>query len=81
LLDHYLMLLKAGWPLYLFDKIVGFMEKHARHTFQKGVTLPHWKTLIKQMQQKHNVPLPLPIPVLLENGTEGTLQYHRRCKE
>jgi hypothetical protein len=25
------------------------MEKHARHTFQKGVTLPCWETLIKQM--------------------------------
>jgi hypothetical protein len=29
LLDLYLMLLKAGSLLYLFDKIVGFMEKHA----------------------------------------------------
>jgi hypothetical protein len=40
LLDLYLMLSKAGSPLYLFNEIVGFMEKHARHTFQKGVTLP-----------------------------------------
>jgi hypothetical protein len=55
------MLLKARSLLYLFDEIVGFMEKHAGHTFQKGVTLPHQETLIKQMQQKHNVPPPLPI--------------------
>jgi hypothetical protein len=47
LLDLYLMLSEAGSPLYLFDKVVGFMEKHARHTFQKGVTLPRQETLIK----------------------------------
>jgi hypothetical protein len=41
LLDLYLMLSKAGSPLYLFDDIVGFVEKHAGHTFHKGVTLPH----------------------------------------
>jgi hypothetical protein len=40
LLDLYLMLSKAGSPLYIFDEIVGFVEKHAKHTFQKGVTLP-----------------------------------------
>jgi hypothetical protein len=33
LLDLYLMLLKAGSPLYLFNKIVGFIEKHVGHTF------------------------------------------------
>jgi hypothetical protein len=77
LLDLYLMLLKARSPLYLFDKIVGFIEKHAGHTFQKGVTLPHQETLIKRMQQKHNVPPPVSIPVVLENGTKGTAQYHR----
>jgi hypothetical protein len=55
------------------------VEKHTGHTFQKGVTLPHQETLIKQMQQKHNVSPPVPIPVVLENGTEGTPQYrHRR---
>jgi hypothetical protein len=32
------------------------VEKHAGHTFQKGVTLPRKETLMKQMQQKHNVP-------------------------
>jgi hypothetical protein len=41
LLDLYRMLSKAGSPLYLFNEIVGFVEKHAGHTFQKGVTLPH----------------------------------------
>jgi hypothetical protein len=51
LLDLYLMLSKAGSPLYLFDDIVGFMEKHAGRTFHKGVTLPHQETLIKGMQQ------------------------------
>jgi hypothetical protein len=40
LLDLYLMLLKAGSPLYLFNDIVGFMEKRAGYTFHKGVTLP-----------------------------------------
>jgi hypothetical protein len=40
LLDLYLMLSKAGSQLYLFNKIVGFIKKHAWHTFQKGVTLP-----------------------------------------
>jgi hypothetical protein len=39
LLDLFLMLSKAS-PLYLFGKIVGFMEKCAGHTFQNGVTLP-----------------------------------------
>jgi hypothetical protein len=43
LLDLHLMLLKAGSPLYLFDDIVGFVEKHA------GVTLPHQETLMKSM--------------------------------
>jgi hypothetical protein len=57
------------------------VEKHAGHTFQKGVTLPCWETLIKQMQQKYNVPPPVPIPVVLENGTEGTPQYCRRCED
>ncbi len=33
------------------------------------------------MQQKHNVPSPVPIPVVLENGTKGMPQYHRRRKE
>jgi hypothetical protein len=47
LLDLYLMLSKAGSPLYLFDEIVGFMKKHARHTFHKGVTHPCQETLIK----------------------------------
>jgi hypothetical protein len=78
LLDLYLMLLEAGSPLYLLDKVVSFVEKHAGHTFQKGVTLPCQKTLIKQIQQQHNVPPPVPIPVVLENGTEGTPQY--RCQ-
>jgi hypothetical protein len=41
LLDLYLMLLEAGSPLYLFNDVVGFAERHAGHTFQKGVTLPH----------------------------------------
>jgi hypothetical protein len=41
LLDLYLMLSEAGSPLYLFDEVVGFVEKHAGRTFQKGVTLPH----------------------------------------
>jgi hypothetical protein len=41
LLDLYLMLSEAGSPpLYLFDEVVGFVEKHAGHTFQKGATLP-----------------------------------------
>jgi hypothetical protein len=75
LLDLYLMLSKAGSLLYLFDEIVGFMEKHAGQTFQTHVTLPHQETLIKQKQQKHNVPAPLPIPVVLENGTEGMPEY------
>jgi hypothetical protein len=77
LLDLYLMLSKGGSPLYLFDKIVGFVEKHAGHTFHKGVTLPCQQTQIKQMCQKHNVPAPVPIPVVLENGTEGTPEYCR----
>jgi hypothetical protein len=47
LLDLYLMLSKAGSPPYLFYEVVGFMEKHAGHTFQKGVMLPHQETLIK----------------------------------
>jgi hypothetical protein len=81
LLDLYIMLSKAGSPLYCFDNIVGFMEKHAGHTFQKGVTLPHQENLIKKMQKKHNVPPPVPIPVVFENGTEGTPQYHHRCNE
>jgi hypothetical protein len=33
------------------------------------------------MQQMHNVPAPVPIPVVLENGTKGTSQYHHRRKE
>jgi hypothetical protein len=75
------MLSKAGSPLYLFDDIVGFVEKHAGHTFHKGVTLPRQKTLIKRMQQKHNVPAPVPIPVVLENGTKGRPEYRCRREE
>jgi hypothetical protein len=41
LFNLYLILSKAGSLLYLFDEIVGFVAKHVRHTFQKGVTLPH----------------------------------------
>jgi hypothetical protein len=33
------------------------------------------------MQQKHNVPPPVPIPVVLENGTEGKPQYPCLRKE
>jgi hypothetical protein len=77
LLDLYLMLLKAGSQLYLFNEIVGFMEKNAGHTDQKGVALPHRETLIKQMQQKHNIPAPVPIPIvqILLNKCSSMLQY------
>jgi hypothetical protein len=75
------MLSEARSLLYLFNKVVGFLEKHARCTFQKGVTLPHQETLIKQMQQQHNVPPPVPIPVVLENGTKGTPQYCHRHED
>jgi hypothetical protein len=78
LLDLYLMLWKSRSPLYLFDEIVGFLEKHTGLTFQKSVTLPCQETLIKHMQQKHNVPPPVPMPVELENGTKGTPQYYHR---
>jgi hypothetical protein len=47
LLDLYLMISKAGSLLYFFEEVVGFMEKHAGHAFQKGVTLPHQETLTK----------------------------------
>jgi hypothetical protein len=80
LLDLYLMLLKAGSPLHLFDEIIGFMEKHTEHTFQKGVTLPHQETLIKQMKQKHKIPPPVPIAVILENSTEGTPEYDMKIQ-
>jgi hypothetical protein len=33
------------------------------------------------MQQQHNIPHPVPIPVILENGTEGTPQYCRRRED
>jgi hypothetical protein len=33
------------------------------------------------MQQKHNVPHPVSIPVVLENGTKGMAQYHHRREE
>jgi hypothetical protein len=33
------------------------------------------------MQQKHNVPAPVPIPVVHENGMEGTPEYRRQRKE
>jgi hypothetical protein len=33
------------------------------------------------MQQKHNIPAPVPIPVVLENGTEGRPEYCRRHEE
>jgi hypothetical protein len=33
------------------------------------------------MQQKHNVPAPVPIPVVLENGTEVRPEYYRPRKE
>jgi hypothetical protein len=77
LLDLYLMLSKAGSLLYLFNEIVGFMEKHVGHTDQKGVTLPCQETLIKQMQQKHNIPAPVPIPVvqIVLNKCLAMLQY------
>jgi hypothetical protein len=35
LLDLILMLSEAGSPLYLFDEVVGFVEKHAGHTFRR----------------------------------------------
>jgi hypothetical protein len=34
-----------------------------------------------QPQQKHNIPAPVPIPVVLENGTEGRPEYRHRRKE
>jgi hypothetical protein len=33
------------------------------------------------MQQKHNIPAPVLIPVVLENGTVGTPEYRHPCKE
>jgi hypothetical protein len=38
------MLSKVGSPQYLFNKIVGFVAKHAGHTFHMGVTLPRQET-------------------------------------
>jgi hypothetical protein len=83
LLDLYLMLSKAGSPLYLFkNEIVGFVEKHAGHTFQKGVTLPHQETLIKQMQQKHNVPAQYPYQLYLRMAPRAAMPKDRRqCKQ
>jgi hypothetical protein len=37
LLDLYLMLSKAGSPLYLFNEIVGFVEKHSPDTQSRRV--------------------------------------------
>ena len=77
LLDLYIMLSKAGSPLYLFDKVVAYLEKHAGRTFKMGATLPRRETLLKTMRQKHKIPPPEPVPVVLENGAEGTPEYHR----
>jgi hypothetical protein len=33
------------------------------------------------MQQKHNIPAPVPIPVVLENGTESRPEHRRRREE
>jgi hypothetical protein len=49
LLELYMTLSRDGMKLYIFDKIVAFIEWHVCTTFQKGDTLPCWATLIKQM--------------------------------
>jgi hypothetical protein len=57
------------------------MEKYAGHKFQKRVTLPCEEPLIKQMKQKHKIPPPVPIPVVLENSSKGTPKYCHQCKD
>jgi hypothetical protein len=55
-LELYTILSRAGVQLYLFDKVIAFIEQHVSTMFQKGHTLPQWATLIKQMADKHSVP-------------------------
>jgi hypothetical protein len=57
LLELYMTHSGAGVQLYLFDEVIAFIVWHVSTTFQKGNTLPHWATLIKQMADKHSVPL------------------------
>jgi hypothetical protein len=80
LLELYMSLSRAGAQLYVFDDIVAFIEWHVSTTFQKGDTLPHWATLIKQMANTHSVPPPDSMPVSLEIDANGVDEYHQ-CRE
>jgi hypothetical protein len=75
LLELYMTLSRAGEQLYLFDDIIAFIEWQVSTTFQKGDTLPHWATLIKQMADKHSVPPPDSMPVSLKIDANGIDKY------
>jgi hypothetical protein len=78
LLELYMTLSRSGVQLYLFDEIIAFIERHVSTMFQKGDTLPHWATLIKQMADEHSVPPPDSMPVTLKIDANGIHDY-RQC--
>jgi len=78
LLDLYFILDKAGSPLYLFDNVVAFIERHSGTTFEKGNTLPRRETLLKRMSEKHPVAPPDSVPVALEIDPDGEDGNRRR---
>jgi hypothetical protein len=67
LLDLYLMLSEAGSPLYLFNELLASWKSTGRRThIPEGCN--------STSSRNSNYP-PVPIPVVLENGTEGMPQY------
>jgi hypothetical protein len=71
LVELYDMLRNSDAPLWLFDKVVAFIEKHNGRTFCRHKTIPRWEALLKELHWSFPVPRAKGIPVAMETGNEA----------
>jgi len=69
---------KAGAPLYLYDSVISFIEKHNGTTFLPGTKLSRVEALFSNLSTRFPVPKPEASYIALENGTEDQENYWHR---
>jgi hypothetical protein len=79
LVELYDMLRNSDAPLWLFDKVVAFIEKHNGRTFCRHKTIPHWEALLKELHWSFSVPRAKGIPVAMETGNEALAPEGYEC--
>jgi hypothetical protein len=83
LVDLYQILDEAHAPLSLFDKVVGFIEKHYGTTFELGAVHDRRATLLQKVRSRFPAPGPEAVTVALERdeevGTNAQRGPHNMC--